>query len=275
MDRVSVIIPTHNRAGLIRETLDSVLAQTWGNYEIVVVDDGSEDDTAGVLAELGGRVIYRRIEHAGAGAARNVGLEMARGEFVAFLDSDDVWDARFMEKMLAALRQASWAGLAYCDYATFDDRGVIQVACLAPNEKIRGNLFPKLIEGDFLCTGSLLIRRTCLEQAGKFDPGLAVAHDWDMWLRLAWRNDAEYLDEPLLKIRFHPGNLSRNAQQVHTDNLRILAKLRRDFQAKRFHPAIRTTALRSHRALFSHYRRTRRPLSALKQLGLMAVVRFL
>jgi glycosyltransferase involved in cell wall biosynthesis len=200
---------------------------------------------------------------------------MARGEFVAFLDSDDVWDARFMEKMLAALRQASWAGLAYCDYATFDDRGVIQAACLAPNEKIRGNLFPKLIEGDFLCTGSLLIRRTCLEQAGRFDPGLAVAHDWDMWLRLAWRNDAEYLDEPLLKIRFHPGNLSRNAQQVHTDNLRILAKLRRDFQAKRFHPAIRTTALRSHRALFSHYRRTRRPLSALKQLGLMAVVRFL
>ncbi len=275
MDRVSVIIPTHNRAGLIRETLDSVLAQTWGNYEIVVVDDGSEDDTAGVLAELGGRVIYRRIEHAGAGAARNVGLEMARGEFVAFLDSDDVWDARFMEKMLAALRQASWADLAYCDYATFDDRGVIQAACLAPNEKIRGNLFPKLIEGDFLCTGSLLIRRTCLEQAGRFDPRLAVAHDWDMWLRLAWRNDAEYLDEPLLKIRFHPGNLSRNAQQVHTDNLRILAKLRRDFQAKRFHPAIRTTALRSHRALFSHYRRTRRPLSALKQLGLMAVVRFL
>lgn len=275
MDRVSVIIPTHNRAGLIRETLDSVLAQTWGDYEIVVVDDGSEDDTAGVLAELGGRVIYRRIEHAGAGAARNVGLEMARGEFVAFLDSDDVWDARFMEKMLAALRQASWAGLAYCDYATFDDRGVIQAACLAPNEKIRGSLFPKLIERDFLCTGSLLIRRTCLEQAGRFDPGLAVAHDWDMWLRLAWRNDAEYLDEPLLRIRFHPGNLSRNAQQVHTDNLRILAKLRRDLQAKRFHPAIRTTALRSHRALFSHYRRTRRPLSALKQLGLMAVVRFL
>ena len=140
MDRVSVIIPTYNRAGLISETLDSVLAQTWGDYEIVVVDDGSEDDTAGVLAEFGGRVIYRRIEHAGAGAARNVGLEMAHGEFVAFLDSDDVWDARFMEKMLATLCQASWAGLAYCDYATFDDRGVIQAACLAPNEKIRGKI---------------------------------------------------------------------------------------------------------------------------------------
>ncbi len=75
MDRVSVIIPTHNRAGLIRETLDSVLAQTWGDYEIVVVDDGSEDDTAGVLAELGGRVIYRRIE--GNGAAGEDGSHCA------------------------------------------------------------------------------------------------------------------------------------------------------------------------------------------------------
>jgi len=122
---------------------------------------------------------------------------------------------------------------------------------------------------------SVMMRRDWQQKVGLFDESLHAYEDWDMWLRLAWRNDAEYLDEPLLKIRFHPGNLSRNAQQVHTDNLRILAKLRRDFQAKRFHPAIRTTALRSHRALFSHYRRTRRPLSALKQLGLMAVVQFL
>jgi glycosyltransferase involved in cell wall biosynthesis len=254
-----------------------VLTQTFSDYEIVVVDDGSEDNTEGVLADLKQRIIYRRIRHTGASAARNIGLEMAQGESIAFLDSDDLWDARFLEKMVGALDAATSAGFVYCDYVTFDELGIVTAACLPPEHKIHGNLFTRLVESDFISTGALLIRRECLRQVGGFDPRLAIAHDWDLWLRLAQRYDAEYVDEPLVKIRIHSRALSRNAQVIYADNLQVLGKLHREPSpdVQRLRPILRRQTARFHRELASSFRRANRPWPTLKHLVLMVGARFL
>ncbi len=149
MPRVSVIIPTYNRAALLCETLASVFAQTFQDYQVIVVDDGSTDDTPEQLRELGARVIVEHTAHAGEGAARNAGLDRARGEYIAFLDSDDLWDARFLEKITHALDVAPYADFAYCDYALFDDRGAIMAAYLPAELKLQGSLLPALLETDF------------------------------------------------------------------------------------------------------------------------------
>lgn len=276
MPFVSVIIPTYNRAHLLRATLDSVLAQGYGDYELVVVDDGSRDDTPASLTGLGKRIVYRSIAHQGPCVARNVGLQIAQGETIAFLDSDDLWRADFLQKMVGALRAAPHTGFVYCDYELFDDKGPIRTGCLRAADKIRGNLFPRLLQRDFLCMGALLIRRECLLEVGGFDPALPLAHDWELWLRLARRYEAEYLNEPLLCLRQHPGQHSRNDTLMESDNLRVLARLRRRYpqEVAPYREVLRLNAIRAHRALASYYRQKRRPLPALWHLLQMAAARF-
>ncbi len=272
--KISVIIPTYNRARLIAATLDSVFAQTRRADQIIVVDDGSTDGTARVCAQFANRITYQRIAHAGASVARNAGLEIMQGEFIAFLDSDDLWEARFLERMTAAL-DASDAGFAYCDYATFDARGLVQSVNLPPRYKLRGILFARLLETDFLSTGTLLIRRDCFERVGGFDPSLEIAHDWDLWLRLAREFDAEYVDKPLARIRIDSDGLTRDTALLYSNNLRILAKLRGYVNAEEQRRVIRRNTRACHRALFNLSWGARRPLPALKHFGQMLTSQFL
>ena len=272
--KISVIIPIYNRAHLLAATLDSVFAQTRRVDQIIVVDDGSTDDPARVCAQFADRVTYRRIDHAGASAARNAGLEIAQDEFIAFLDSDDLWEARFLERMTAAL-DASDAGFVYCDYATFNARGLVQPTNLPPSYKLRGNLFARLLETDFISTGALLIRRECLDRVGGFDPHLEIAHDWDLWLRLAREFDAEYVDEPLARIRLDSDGLTRDTALLYSNNLRILAKLRGHVDAEEQRRVIRRNTRACHRALFKYSWGARRPLPALKHFGQMLTSQFL
>ncbi len=279
MPRVSVIIPTYNRAALLCETLDSVYAQTCRDYEIIVVDDGSTDDTFDRLADGKrgslGSVIYQRLDHAGQGAARNAGLVMAQGQYIAFLDSDDLWEPQFLDRMLEALEGQPGAGFAYCDYATFDRQGPVQAVCLTAREKICGDLFPALLASDFLCTGALLFRRECFERVGGFDPRLPLVEDWDMWLRVAHEHAAVYVDAPLLRVRQNPRSASRNPELVYSLNLHVFARLQRDLNARRFRPVIARQISNFHRALASYYASQRRPRPAFKHATLAVVRRFL
>lgn len=269
---VSVIVPTYNRAHLVREAIESVLAQTRQDYEILIVDDGSDDHTREALAGVMSHITYRRIPHSGASAARNVGLEMSSGERIAFLDSDDVWHARFLEKMEAALDAAPWAGFAYCDYEMAGPGGTLCAACLPAGAKIRGNIFARLLQDDFIATGAIVIRRECLAGIGGFDPRLRVAHDWDVWLRLARRHAAECVDEPLVRIRSHPGSLTQDEQAICADNLLILSKIRTELGRDAEHlPILRQNAARFHRSMAHHLRKARRPLPAFLHLALAAV----
>jgi glycosyltransferase involved in cell wall biosynthesis len=277
MCRVSVIIPTYNRAGLIGQTLDSIWTQSVCDYEVVVVDDGSTDDTAEFLAGVGVSIIYKRIEHVGQGAARNAGLEMAHGEYIAFLDSDDLWESRYLEMMTQALDGDRRLGFVYCDYSTFDDKGIVRACDMAPDHKIGGRLFRSLLESDFISTGAILIRRVCFQNVGKFDPDLPPVEDWDMWLRLGVRYDAGYVDEPLARIRLNVSSPSRNPSIVYPLNLKVLAKLRRDFpdEARRCDPIIRRQEVRFHRALARQFGARHKPLPLLQHVGMMLAARYL
>lgn len=259
---------------MISVTLKSVLAQTRRADQIVIIDDGSTDETERALEKFTDRITYRRIDHAGASAARNAGLEIAAGEYVAFLDSDDLWGARFLERMTAALDAATNAGFVYCDYSTYA-RELVQPACLAPRYKLRGNLFTQLLETDFLSTGTLLIRRACFDRIGGFDPSLEIAHDWDLWLRLAREFDAEYVDEPLARIRIDSDGLTRNTPLLYSNNLQILTKLRGRVDGAGQRRIIRQNTLACHRALFKYSCGTRQPLPALKHFGQMLTAQFL
>lgn len=269
MPRVSVIVPTFNRARLIHETLKTVLAQTYADYECLVIDDDSSDDTREAIGDLFPRLIYQPIPHTGAAAAYNTGLTFARGEYVAFLDSDDLWDTRFLERMMGALAAAPWAGFAYCDYSTFDEHGATRSAWLTPDEKLQGNIFGRLLVSDFIATGTLLIRRTCFEAVSGFDAQFVVAHDWDLWLRLAARFKANYVDETLTQIRVHPNQLTKNRLAIYQDNLGIMQKLRRSYpdEIRPYRAIIRQHTRHFQRALAAYYWQVHRPLPALQHLA--------
>jgi glycosyltransferase involved in cell wall biosynthesis len=269
MPRVSVIISTFNRARLIRETLSSVFAQTYTDYECLVIDDGSSDNTRAAIEDLLPRVIYLPISHSGGAAANNTGLASARGDYVAFLDSDDLWDARFLERMTAALAAAPWAGFVYCDYSTFDEPRATRSAWLKPDEKLQGDIFGNLLITDFIANGSLLIRRTCFEAVTGFDTQFVVAYDWDLWLRLAMRFKATYVDETLTHIRVHPIQLTKNRLAIYQDNLGIMRKLRRSYadEVRPYHSIIRQHTRHFQRALAAYYWQARRPLFALQHLA--------
>ncbi len=240
MPQVSIIIPTYNRAELICETLESVFAQTFKDYEIIVVDDGSEQDIHALITTPDHPVRYARIDHAGQGAARNLGLELAQGKYLTFLDSDDLWETRFLEKITVALDTHPSAGWVYCDYATFDEQGELHRAFLSPAHKINGNLFAALLEGNVLCVGGLLFRRECFARAGNFDPALPPVEDWDLWLRVAREFDAVYVDEPLVRIRQNPAHASRDLAITSPLNVQVLTKVQRAFPdtRSRFHHTI-------------------------------------
>jgi glycosyltransferase involved in cell wall biosynthesis len=257
---ISVIIPTHNRCQLLAETLDSVYAQTRRDYEIIVVDDGSDDGTQALCASGTGGLVYHRIPRSGASAARNIGLALARGEYVAFLDSDDLWEPTFLERMVAAIETSPAAGFCYCDYGTFGAHGTERGAYLPPQHKLHGKLFAPLLETDFLSTGAILIRRACFSRIGGFDQSLKVAHDWDLWLRLAHAFDAEFVDEPLVRIRIDSNGLTRDTRTLLLDNLQVLAKWQRALErSEQDHHVLRQNMAACHRSLFGLALSSRKP----------------
>lgn len=213
--RVSVVIPTYERADLVGRAVDSALAQTVEDVEVIVVDDGSTDGTReAVAAKSDPRV--RSLEHEsnrGVSAARNTGIEAASGEYVAFLDSDDEWLPRKLERQLAALddRGDGWVG-AYCDVATTGLSGLGRIAAAvsesvfrsaAPREGGRELAEALLSMRVFMGPGStLLVERDALAAAGGFDEGLSIYEDWDLVLRVLSVGKIAYVDEPLAVTHF-------------------------------------------------------------------------
>lgn len=213
--RVSVVIPAYERADLVGRAVDSALAQTVDNLEVLVVDDGSTDGTqAAVEAVEDPRVRYLAHEtNRGVSAARNTGVEAAAGEYVAFLDSDDEWLPRKLECQLATLedRGDGWVG-AYCDVATLGLSGMGRLAAAiseaifrssAPREGGRELAESLLSMRVFMGPGStLLVERDAVTAAGGFDEGLSIYEDWDLVLRVLSVGKIAYVDEPLAVTHF-------------------------------------------------------------------------
>ena len=200
---MSVVVPTYDRERVLPRALDSALAQTYEDFEVLVVDDGSTDGTAGLVAEYAardGRVRYlRQPQNAGVSAARNRGIREARGEFVAFLDSDDEWAPTKLERQVERFREAaSEVGLVYCGVETvYEDGGGWTF-----RPKHRGDVHRALLQKNVVHTGSgVVIRRSVTERAGLFDEGIPAAEDYEYWIRIARHVAFDYVAEPLL--RYH------------------------------------------------------------------------
>jgi glycosyltransferase involved in cell wall biosynthesis len=225
--RVSVVIPAYNAAWCVARAIDSVLAQTCGDYELVVVDDGSTDETASVVARYGDRVRFVRQANGGLSSARNAGIKAARGEYVAFLDADDWWMPQKLERQLALLRERPDA--VFCSTAArlvnpqsepigewrcTRDAGSTLEAIFATNAHVPGS-------------GSAVVaRRQALVDAGGFDERLASLEDIDMWMRLASRGPFHCIDEPLAVILKRPGSMSRHLDVMRNAAIDVMNKNR-------------------------------------------------
>jgi len=210
--KVSVIIPTYNRADLILESIESVFAQSFTNHEIVVVDDGSTDTTRDVLAPFvrAGRLRYAFQDNRGESAARNTGIGMARGDYVLFLDSDDLLLPQTLEKLAACLDACPEVGLVHGGYTKFDTCG--RDLGYRDTSGLSGPVYPEILLkwSTLMAVPTVMVRRSVLDEVGGFDEAMIIAPDLDLWRRIARRFAFGALPESLAKIRSHDGNKSRD-----------------------------------------------------------------
>lgn len=206
---VSVIIPTHNRAGLLPRAARSVLDQTFRELELIIVDDASTDETGQVVAALDDpRVRYiRHDRNRGAPAARNTGIEAAHGNYIAFQDSDDEWLPEKLEKQMAVFKPGSEADVVYCSMLL--ERAGSTITFPGPEiTVVQGDVLPQLLAGNFVGTPTLLVRRECLEKVGGFDTLLPRFQDWELVIRLAEAYRFRFVNETLVRAYETPGNIS-------------------------------------------------------------------
>jgi glycosyltransferase involved in cell wall biosynthesis len=202
---VSVIIPVYNGAAFIREALESVLAQSIQIHEIVVIDDGSIDDTAEIVASYASHgVRFIQQQRQGPSAARNRGIAETSGELIAFLDADDIWLPEKLQKQIQYLAENPQVGLVTCNMIRWDSsRSVHSLVTrhLGTPLQLQREITVRNMIGN---TSHVLAKRTCIEQAGAFDPSLRWSEDWDLWIKMAYVCQIGIVQEPLVIYRWHP-----------------------------------------------------------------------
>jgi len=207
---VTVIVPTRDRRRYLDEAIRSVLAQTFGDLELIVVDDGSTDGTRDLVSAVDDpRLLYLQQLPAGIGAALNHGLRRARGRYVARLDSDDVWHRDMLETLVPVLESRADVGVVYARGQVMDERGRELPTLHGLPERFPGDSLRSLVYEDGTCNVALLARRECFERAGDYDEHLVANEDWDMWLRVARHYRFAFVDKVVAGIRWHDGNLTR------------------------------------------------------------------
>ncbi len=218
---VSVVIPTYNYGPLVGEAVASVLAQTRPAAEVIVVDDGSTDDTPARLAEFGDRIRVIRQANAGLSAARNAGITASAGEYVALLDSDDAFHPRKLERQVEYLAAHPAVGL--CGTASFSDPGrmwPVVDGVPAGRRMTRDELVLKA----WFSPSSALFRRAVVDAVGLFDTELKSVEDRDYWIRASARFGVAKLADPLTFYRIQPGSMSRNPERMEAAERQVLAK---------------------------------------------------
>ena len=223
---VSVVIPTCNRPTLLQRAIESVLAQTFNNWELIVVGDGPTDTVRQVIThycQQNHRIRAVFQDNAGPSAARNAGIRVAQGQYVAFLDDDDRWLPDKLKRQVERFKQEPSLGFLYTKCFVEKD-GVITDTW--PYHML--NSYKKLYQGNFIPTLTVMTRKECLGAVGGFDPKLLVSHDYDLWLRIASRYSFEGIPEALAIYRFPQpggGNISLDTITRYRNHIRLLQRI--------------------------------------------------
>ena len=194
---ISIVIPTFNRCRFIKRALDSIYNQTYSDYEIIVIDDGSTDGTADMLKKKFPDVRYFYQSNKGVSSSRNKGLEMAQGDWIAFLDSDDEWLPAKLEKQVRLLE--STPDYKVCHTEEIWIRDGIRVNQMKKHKKTGGWIFPQCLPLCAMSPSSILIHCSVFEDVGDFDITLPACEDYDLWLRITAKYPVLYIEEPQIK----------------------------------------------------------------------------
>lgn len=211
---VSVVIPTKNRAHYLSFAIQSVLNQTFEDFELLIVDAVSRDSTREVVSGFKDkriRYIKEEIDR-GPSASRNTGIIDSKGEFIAFLDDDDLWMPKKLEKQLSLFRKNQLVDVVYTGCLEFRDKGRI-LGYRIPQTK--GNIFPRILMNNFLGNCStVMVKKECFDKVGLFDERLQGFEDYDLWIRLAKYCQFDYVKEPLVLYRFHEKRITTNLNRI-------------------------------------------------------------
>ncbi len=207
---VSVIIPTYNRGWILKETIDSVLAQDFTDFELIVVDDGSTDNTQSILSSYKEDIVVLRQDNKGVSSARNRGIVSASGQFIAFLDSDDLWLSQKLSVQVDFFNTNPDALICQTEEKWI--RNGIRVNPKKRHKKLSGDIFEHSLYLCLVSPSAVMIRRSLFEKAGMFDETLPACEDYDMWLRISCRYPVYLIDTPLIiKRGGHADQLSRSS----------------------------------------------------------------
>ncbi|MBW4664430.1 MAG: glycosyltransferase family 2 protein [Chroococcus sp. CMT-3BRIN-NPC107] len=225
MLKVSIIIPAYNAMTYLPETIQSVLQQTFTDFEVLIVDDGSSDN----ITEWANALTDKRIKlisqsNLGVSNARNTAINLARAEYIAFLDADDLWQPTKLEKQVHFLDNNPNVGLVATWATLTNERG--EPLSEVEIDFKQGNIRQQIIEINLIPCGSIpMVRRTCFKNTGLFDPTLCFGEDWEMWTKLAANYDFGLIKESLVYYRQHSRNSSNNYQKLLPDFDRLIKKM--------------------------------------------------
>jgi glycosyltransferase involved in cell wall biosynthesis len=222
-DLVSVVITTYNMGRYLPQAVQSVLSQTYANVEIQIVDDGSTDDTAQIVRrwDQDERVHVHRQPNGGQAQARNRGIALSKGPYVAFLDADDEWLPHKLSRQMP-LFATPQVGVVFSDYERMDGEG--RALPKSPTRMYRGRVSGALLIDNFVSFQTAVVRRECLERHGAFDESVRMGDDYDLWLRLSAHYEFDFVPEATVRYRIWSGQMSKNYRRRYESAIRTMQR---------------------------------------------------
>lgn len=226
---VSAVIATYNMAAYLPFAIRSALEQTYDNFEVLIVDDGSTDNTREIVTPFleDPRVRYHVQENKGQAAAKNLGAREASGDFVAFLDADDLWTPDKLEVQMPLFARSSVLGVVYARLYYIDESG--KQLGVSNNKLFRGHVSGPLLIANFIGFGTSIVKKECFDRLGLFREELPMGIDYDLWLRFSTQYEFDYVDRPLLRYRVWAGQMSNNCKGRYVNGMEIMQKFLRDY----------------------------------------------
>ncbi len=218
-EKVSVIIPTYNRGWVLKKAIDSVFSQDYSNFELIVVDDGSTDDTKSIIKEYGDNILYLYQENGGVSSARNFGIKNSSGSLIALLDSDDVWMEGKLDAQVKFFHQNK--GSVICQTEEIWIRNGKRVNPMKKHRKIAGYIFKESLHLCLISPSAVMMRKSLFDEIGLFDESLLSCEDYDLWLRVLLKHPVDLIESPYIyKYGGHDDQLSK---AFGLDKYRILS----------------------------------------------------